>query len=82
MASQTPPKREAPIYIGRIAEHLADQGAPLPDGVVEHTSPIRAHLNVYGRYDLHSIKTPKIGEFRPLRNNLTAVSAPLLPLPD
>ncbi len=56
------------IYIGRIRQHLA-QGTLLPDDAIEHTSPtIRAHLNVYGRYDLHRIKTPKIGQFRPLRN--------------
>ena len=24
--------------------------------------------NVYGRYDLHAIKTPKTGQYRPLRN--------------
>jgi len=57
------------IYIGHIRQRLADQGTHLADEAVEHTSPtIRAHLNVYGRYDLHRIGTPKIGELRPLRN--------------
>jgi TnpA family transposase len=57
------------IYIGHIHQHLANQGTPLADEAIEHTSPtIRAHLNVYGRYDLHRIRTPEIGEFRPLRS--------------
>jgi TnpA family transposase len=57
------------IYIDRIQQHLAHQGTPLPDEAIRHTSPtIRAHLNVYGRYDLHAIKTPKTGQYRPLRN--------------
>jgi TnpA family transposase len=35
------------VYIGRIQQHLATQGTPLPDDAIKHTSPtIRAHLNV------------------------------------
>ena len=57
------------IYIGRIQQHLASSDKPLTDEAIRHTSPtIRAHLNVYGRYDLHAIKTPRTGQFRPLRN--------------
>jgi len=57
------------IYIGHIQQHLANSETTLTNEAIRHTSPtIRAHLNVYGRYDLHAIKTPKNGQYRPLRN--------------
>jgi len=56
------------IYIGRIQKHLASSDTPLSDETIRHTSPTtRAHINVYGRYDLHFTSVPPLGAARTAR---------------
>ena len=57
------------VYISAIRDHLIAAGYPIPDDTIARiSSAVRDHINLYGRYDLHTITTPRPGQLRPFRN--------------